>query len=119
VLQLQLFVLFLFYFQARGVQGLLLLRVLLLCGRELLTRCRRAQGRNQIVDLQGVEFPAGLHDLSVVSLRAAAAAVCSFCFVLFCFVLFCGAGRAGVVAAARVAVVWAGAADAMPMCAGW
>ncbi len=39
-------------------------------------------------------------------------------FVLFSFLMFCGAGRAGVVVAARDAVVRAGAADAMPTCAG-
>jgi hypothetical protein len=38
-------------------------------------------------------------------------------FGLFSFLMFCGAGHAGVVVAARVAVVRAGAADAMPMCA--
>ena len=57
------------------MQGLLLLRVLLLCERELLTRCRCAQYDNQIVDLQGVQFPTGLQALDLVSLRAAAAAV--------------------------------------------
>ena len=62
------------------MQGLLLLRVMLLCERELLTRCRCAQDGNQIVDLQGVQFPAGLQQLSLVSLRAAAAAVVSFLF---------------------------------------
>jgi hypothetical protein len=94
------------------MQGLLLLRVLLLCERELLTRCRCVQFGNQIVDLQGVQFPAGLRELSLVSLRAAAAAVWS---VFFFVLMICGAGHAGVVVAARVAVVWAGAADAMPM----
>ena len=54
---------------------LLLLRVLLLCERELLTRCRCAQDGNRIVDLQGVQFPARLQFLHLVSLRAAAAAV--------------------------------------------
>jgi hypothetical protein len=63
------------------MQGLLLLRVLLLCERELLTRCRCAQYGNQIVGLQGVQFPAGLQILDLVSLRAAAAAVWS---VFFC-----------------------------------
>ncbi len=62
------------------MQGLLLLRVLLLCEQELLTRCRFAQGDNQIVDLQGVQFPAGLESLFLVSLRTAAAAVWSVCF---------------------------------------
>jgi hypothetical protein len=64
------------------MQGLLLLRVLLLCERELLTRCRCAQDGNQIVDLQGVDFTAmpGLEMLTIVSLHAAAAAVCSFLF---------------------------------------
>ncbi len=95
------------------MQGLLLLRVMLLCERELLTRCRCAQFDNQIVDLQGVQFPAGLQHLYLVSLRAAAAAV-STLFLL----MFCGAGHAGVVVVARDAVVRAGAADAMPMCAG-
>ena len=57
------------------MQGLLLLRVMLLRERELLTRCRCAQGYNQIVDLQGVQFPTGLQELYLVSLRAAAAAV--------------------------------------------
>ncbi len=57
------------------MQGLLLLRVMLLCERELLTRCRCAQGLNQIVNLQGVQFPSGLRQLYLVSLRAAAAAV--------------------------------------------
>ena len=84
-----------------GVRGLWLLRVLLLCVRELLTRCRRVQDCNQIVDLQGVQFPAGLRTLNLVSLHAAAAV--AVCF-LFCCV-FCAAGRAGLVVAARVAVV--------------
>jgi uncharacterized membrane protein YqhA len=53
-----------------GVRGLWLLGVLLLCVRELLTRCRRVQSYNQIVDLQGVQFPAGLQVLDLVSLRA-------------------------------------------------
>jgi hypothetical protein len=68
------------------MHGLLLLRVMLLCERELLTRCRCAQYDNQIVDLQGVQFPSGLQELSLVSLRTAAAAVWSvFVFVLmFC-----------------------------------
>ncbi len=38
-------------------------------------------------------------------------------FVLF-FLMFCGLGHAGVVVAARVAFVWAGAADVIPMRAG-
>ena len=40
-------------------------------------------------------------------------------FDLFSFLMFCGAGDARVVVAARDAVVRAGAADAMPMCAVW
>jgi hypothetical protein len=52
------------------VRGLWLLRELLLCVRELLTRCRRVQMDNHIVDLQGVQFPAGLQELALVSLRA-------------------------------------------------
>jgi hypothetical protein len=92
------------------MQGLLLLRVLLLCERELLTRCRCVQAGNDIVDLQGVQFPAGLQELSLVSLRAAAV------WSVFFFVLmFCGAGHACVVVAARVAVVWAGVSHEMSM----
>jgi hypothetical protein len=70
-----------------GVRGLWLLGVLLLCVRELLTRYGRVQDRNQIVDLQGVKFPAGLQELHLVSLRdtAAVAVVSPFCFA--CFVL--------------------------------
>ena len=91
---------------------LLLLRVLLLCERELLTRCRCAQYDNQIVDLQGVQFPAGLQRLSLVSLRTAAAAVWS---VFFFVLMFCGAGHACVVVASRVAVVWAGVSHEISM----
>ena len=74
-----------------GVRGLWLLRVLLLRARELLTRHRCVQDRNQIVDLQGVQFPAGLMELHPVSLSAAAAVADGFRVIC----VFCAAVRAG------------------------
>ena len=62
-----------------------------------------------------MQFPAGLQYLILVSLRAAAAV--AVCF-LFCCVI-CADGRAWLVVAVRVAVVCAGAADAMPMSTVW
>ena len=62
-----------------------------------------------------MQFPTGLESLHLVSLLAAAAV--AGCF-LFCCVI-CAAGRAWLVVAARVAVVCAGAADAMPMSTVW
>jgi hypothetical protein len=70
-----------------GVRGLWLLCVLPLCVRELLTRCRYAQYDNQIVDLQGLQFPAGFQTLFLVSLRAAAAVAVGFPFFVCCVLL--------------------------------
>ena len=58
-----------------------------------------------------MQFPAGLHTLGLVSLRAAAAVAVVSPF----FSAWCAAGHAGLVVAARVAAVCTGAADAMPM----
>lgn len=71
-------------------------RAVIVCALELLTQWRCAQGANQIVNLQGANFPDSIRQLSLVSLRAVVVAV-----DLFRFRTFCAVSHAGIVPAMR------------------